>query len=405
MERKGGIFIPPHRRAAAAAAAAAAASPAAPADDTGVISIASSDRFLLALPTSPPSPPHDGSAPSTSNSPPRHTPDPRPTTSTPFLRATRSAADLSSTNSSPVTLTTSAPIKRGRGTFRAPSHLLQPTTPEPAPVEPQPHRSTAALQQIRVYPPSKPSSSAKAIPRPSDRGAGQRPPGRPLSMSALADDLARSSISPPKVLDAAAAGGASASSPSPADADSGDEDGWETNADSISVRVSPRKGAGRAPPATEPAKLDWTGTRTIECFDFPTRFKTEDVIDVFRECVEDASTIRIKWISDSRAYVTFQSESIAKRAYAHSLSHPFVKVKPSTESPEDRTEDNSPRPVKTDSVARRLIAGALGVRPKKKTESELELERLKFQQAQEQRDLERMERKAREARAEAAWND
>ena len=91
---------------------------------------------------------------------------------------------------------------------------------------------------------------------------------------------------------------------------------------------------------------------------------------------------------------------------------------------DSNTEPNGPRPVKTgkhlflnrpslrksmqnstDLVARRLIAGALGVRPKKKSQEEQATDRLKLQQAREQREAERLLRDERQRRADAVWND
>lgn len=69
----------------------------------------------------------------------------------------------------------------------------------------------------------------------------------------------------------------------------------------------------------------------------------------------------------------------------------------------------SVRPEKTDAAARRMIAGALGVRPPKKTEEQKEYERVMREKESKRRELEKQEAaKAQEdaMRAKAAvWDD
>lgn len=67
------------------------------------------------------------------------------------------------------------------------------------------------------------------------------------------------------------------------------------------------------------------------------------------------------------------------------------------------------RPDKTTAVAGRLIAGALGVRPPKRTEEEREYDKKMREKERKRRDdereQERVEREAAEQRKKAIWDD
>jgi isopentenyldiphosphate isomerase len=99
----------------------------------------------------------------------------------------------------------------------------------------------------------------------------------------------------------------------------------------------------------------------------------------------------------------------AKTAYLKTCTHPFIKITPHTEPVV--VEPTGPRPTTTDMVARRLIAGALGVKPRSKTQEEIENDAKKLQQAKgmivlsEKRELERKQREERRKQFDAVWDE
>jgi len=78
-------------------------------------------------------------------------------------------------------------------------------------------------------------------------------------------------------------------------------------------------------------------------------------------------------------------------------------------SPARERERNSARPEKTDAVAKRLIAGALGVRPPKKTEEQRAYDRAVKEKEMKRREREKDAARRAEEHAEkakrAAWDD
>ncbi|KAI8809250.1 hypothetical protein BJ742DRAFT_852929 [Cladochytrium replicatum] len=147
-------------------------------------------------------------------------------------------------------------------------------------------------------------------------------------------------------------------------------------------------------------------TTAIEVFGFPETFKTHDVQNMYKE--HESTGFKIKWIDDTSCLVIFTTSSIARAAYLKTLSNPFVKVKPHTGpvpvvKPKE-SEERGPRPVTTDMVARRLVAGALGLPTRKKTQEEIERDRKKLEEAKAQRDSLRSAKLKKEEEVGAAWN-
>ncbi|KAJ3306163.1 hypothetical protein HDV03_000397 [Kappamyces sp. JEL0829] len=148
-------------------------------------------------------------------------------------------------------------------------------------------------------------------------------------------------------------------------------------------------GSGKkAPRPMQPFGFPTDETTTLQLADFPAAFKTEDLLALFEGILD--IEFRIKWIDDTTALAVFANASQAKRAYAKVAGHPFIKVSPYTKQVVESIR--AARPQTTDMVARRLIAGALGVRPRLKSLKDRENDALLLEQAKEQREHQRRER-------------
>ncbi|TPX69085.1 hypothetical protein SpCBS45565_g02747 [Spizellomyces sp. 'palustris'] len=154
-------------------------------------------------------------------------------------------------------------------------------------------------------------------------------------------------------------------------------------------------------------------TTVLDVHDFPAAFKTHDIEEIFQDFSHSRGGFQIKWISDTQALIIFQhpdtdfGAQTAKAAYAAALGNPFIKVKPYTgKVSKDTVADrqSAPRPIMTDMVARRLVAGALGVRSKRKTEEEAARDKQKLQEAKDKREEQRKAKEAREKEVAAAWD-
>uniref|UniRef100_A0A672HET0 R3H domain and coiled-coil containing 1 n=1 Tax=Salarias fasciatus TaxID=181472 RepID=A0A672HET0_SALFA len=101
----------------------------------------------------------------------------------------------------------------------------------------------------------------------------------------------------------------------------------------------------------------------IEIYDFPHIFKTDDLLDAFREYSDGG--MKIKWVDNTHALGVFSSECAA--LHALSICHPMLRVRPLAEGSKKAKLKALRRPVKerprTDcAVARRMVTRALGIR-------------------------------------------
>ncbi|MEE6486237.1 hypothetical protein FKM82_014551 [Ascaphus truei] len=134
-------------------------------------------------------------------------------------------------------------------------------------------------------------------------------------------------------------------------------------------------------------------SHVIEIYDFPTDFKTEDLIRAFASYQKKG--FDIKWVDDTHALGLFSSPIAARDAL--SSKNPMVKVRPlaqasSVSKAKARTcseflQPAKERPETSAFVARRLVISALGVRSTQ-TKAERDAERKKLQEARERRHLE-----------------
>uniref|UniRef100_H3AQX0 R3H domain and coiled-coil containing 1 like n=1 Tax=Latimeria chalumnae TaxID=7897 RepID=H3AQX0_LATCH len=147
----------------------------------------------------------------------------------------------------------------------------------------------------------------------------------------------------------------------------------------------------------EPELDDSELAHVIEVYDFPTEFKTEDLLRAFSTYQQKG--FDIKWVDDTHALAVFSSPFAARDAL--SCKHPMLKVR--TLSQATRASKSiarrcsefllptKARPETSTALAHRLVIGALGVRSKQ-TKEEREAERLKLQQARERKRLEAKQR-------------
>ncbi|KAI8900135.1 hypothetical protein BC833DRAFT_583125 [Globomyces pollinis-pini] len=133
------------------------------------------------------------------------------------------------------------------------------------------------------------------------------------------------------------------------------------------------------------------GTIALDVSGFPSTFKAPDLISIFK------GDFKIKWINDNQAILIFSTPSAAKLAYLSNVTHPFIKIKPcSAPLPLAPPVIDRSRPTTTDMVARRLIAGALGVRAPKKSQQEIDNDTLKLENARVRRESVKRERELKQ---------
>ncbi|KAM4751047.1 coiled-coil domain-containing protein R3HCC1L isoform 1-T2 [Anableps anableps] len=130
----------------------------------------------------------------------------------------------------------------------------------------------------------------------------------------------------------------------------------------------------------------------VEIYDFPTEFKTEDLLRLF-QCYQQRG-FDIKWIDDAHALGLFSSPIAAREALR--TKHPLMKLRPLSKSSNatkakarscsDYLLPAKERPQTSAALARRLVIGALGVKSNL-TKEQREAEKKKLQQAKEQKRL------------------
>ncbi|XP_039565242.1 coiled-coil domain-containing protein R3HCC1L isoform X4 [Passer montanus] len=125
----------------------------------------------------------------------------------------------------------------------------------------------------------------------------------------------------------------------------------------------------------------------IEIYDFPSDFRTEDLMRVF--CSYQKKGFDIKWVDDTHALGIFSSPITARDAL--STKHLMVKTRPLSQGTRaskakarafaEYLQPAKERPETSAVLARRLVIGALGVRSKQ-TPAQRDAERRKLQEAQ-----------------------
>lgn len=130
----------------------------------------------------------------------------------------------------------------------------------------------------------------------------------------------------------------------------------------------------------------------IEIYDFPSEFKTEDLLKLF--CTNQQRGLDIQWIDDTHALGLFSSPLAAREALRS--KHPLMKVRPLSKSSSatkakarscsDYLLPAKERPQTSAALARKLVIGALGVKSNL-TKEQREAEKKKLQEAREQKRL------------------
>ncbi|NWU74518.1 R3HCL protein, partial [Onychorhynchus coronatus] len=159
---------------------------------------------------------------------------------------------------------------------------------------------------------------------------------------------------------------------------------------------SPRFDYYRAEP-TAPDISDDELPHVIEIYDFPSDFRTEDLMRVF--CSYQKKGFDIKWVDDTHALGIFSSPITARDAL--STKHLMVKTRPLSQGTRaskakarayaEYLQPAKERPETSAVLARRLVIGALGVRSNQ-TPAQRDAERRKLQEAQERKRLENKQR-------------
>lgn len=130
----------------------------------------------------------------------------------------------------------------------------------------------------------------------------------------------------------------------------------------------------------------------VEIYDFPSEFKTEDLLKLFH--TNQQKGLDIQWIDETHALGLFSSPLAAREVLRS--KHPLMKVRPlSKSSPATKAKARScsdyllpakERPQTSAALARKLVIGALGVKSNL-TKEQREAEKKKLQEAREQKRL------------------
>ncbi|KAF9558255.1 R3H and coiled-coil domain-containing protein 1 [Mortierella alpina] len=150
----------------------------------------------------------------------------------------------------------------------------------------------------------------------------------------------------------------------------------------------------------------------LELYGFSPSIKTMHLTDMFAPYENRSGGFRIKWVDDTKALVIFESAAVAKQAYIANLTSQIAKIKPYTGPDKDSIRNagkpssgayNGARPAKTDTVARRLVQGALGLRVRR-TPEQIAEEKALVQAAKEAREAQRQEQQKQRQEMDAIFN-
>ncbi|KAF9955711.1 R3H and coiled-coil domain-containing protein 1 [Mortierella alpina] len=150
----------------------------------------------------------------------------------------------------------------------------------------------------------------------------------------------------------------------------------------------------------------------LELYGFSPSIKTMHLTDMFAPYENRSGGFRIKWIDDTKALAIFESAAVAKQAYIANLTSQIAKIKPYTGPDKDSIRNagkpssgayNGARPAKTDTVARRLVQGALGLRVRR-TPEQIAEEKALVQAAKEAREAQRQEQQKQRQEMDAIFN-
>ncbi|KAL7316473.1 hypothetical protein PS15m_005559 [Mucor circinelloides] len=183
------------------------------------------------------------------------------------------------------------------------------------------------------------------------------------------------------------------------------EEEWEASADHVKVITKTNTPAKVKPKEPTTSISDDELTTTLDCYDFPSSFKTHHLQDMFREYESMRGGYSIKWVDDTRALIIFEHPNTAKKAYIDLINSPIIKIQPYKGRVETKPSGPIPRrPVTTDMVARRLVHSALGVRSTK-TAEQRQAEKELLKAAKEQRLAQKANNAVREKQIASAFDE
>ncbi|KAK4514612.1 uncharacterized protein ATC70_002212 [Mucor velutinosus] len=183
------------------------------------------------------------------------------------------------------------------------------------------------------------------------------------------------------------------------------EEEWEASADHFKVKAKIQTPAKPKPKESAIPINDEELTTTLDCYDFPSSFKTHHLQDMFREYESMRGGYSIKWVDDTRALIVFEHPNTAKKAYIDHINSPIIKIRPYKGRVEIKPSGPIPRrPVTTDMVAKRLVHSALGVRSTK-TAEQRQAEKELLKAAKEQRLAQKANNAAREKQIASAFDE
>ncbi|KAM6972502.1 coiled-coil domain-containing protein R3HCC1L [Aplochiton taeniatus] len=201
--------------------------------------------------------------------------------------------------------------------------------------------------------------------------------------------------------------------PEPEEEEDEEEDSWDTLFNDEGECLDPHvleemaHKAGRKKASIQEARFDYYSSRDddgegdldlredelshiLEIYDFPTEFKTEDLVKSFQSYQQRG--FDIQWVDDTHALGLFSSPVAAREALrskhplmkVRSLSKASVVTKAKARSCSDYLLPSKERPQTSAALARRLVIGALGVKSNQ-TKEEREAEKRKLQEARDQK--------------------
>ena len=132
--------------------------------------------------------------------------------------------------------------------------------------------------------------------------------------------------------------------------------------------------------------------------DFPKSYESKDIQNLISKDFTEPLDFRIKWINDTSVHVIFKDSQLAQSILDANPNHPIAKFSIYNNN------NRSQRPLTTDIVARRLVAGALGVRISNSSELDAK-ESLKIQKAKELKQIAKKEMEKRELELNDAWDE
>ncbi|KAI7900060.1 uncharacterized protein BX663DRAFT_519483 [Cokeromyces recurvatus] len=111
-----------------------------------------------------------------------------------------------------------------------------------------------------------------------------------------------------------------------------EKEDWEEEWELSSIAIE--KKTETTSPSQESKKVDTllnddqTMTTVLDCYDFPSSFKTYHLQDIFKEFETMKGGYSIKWIDDTRALIIFEHPETAKKAYISLLNSQLLKIRP-----------------------------------------------------------------------------